>query len=53
LVVAEPCIHGIRVAWFQESLGGDLMRGAAIGDLQERGSPLADVGAWVVVAQPK
>src|SRR5215831_16050698 len=49
----EPCINGIRVAWFQEPLGGDIMRGATVGDLQERGPALADVGALVVIAQPK
>ena len=40
------------IAWSQETLRGDIMRGAAVGDLQERGPSLADVGALVVVAQP-
>src|SRR5262249_51983369 len=50
LVVPEPCIHGIGVAWLQEPPCGDVMGGLAVGDLQQRGSPLADVGPPVVVA---
>jgi hypothetical protein len=53
LVAVEPSIHGIGVAWLQEAVLGDVMRGLAPGDLQDGGAALADVGAWVVVAEPK
>jgi hypothetical protein len=50
LIATEPRIHGIRIAWLQEPTRGDVMGGLAVGDLQQRGPPLADVGASVVVA---
>jgi hypothetical protein len=53
LVVIRPCVHGIGVAWLQEPGGGHAMGGLAVGDLQEGGASLADLGTRVVVAQPK
>ena len=53
LVAIEPGIHGIGIAWLQEPARGDLMGSLAVGDLQERGAPLADIGTRVVVAQLK
>ena len=53
VVATQPCIHGIGIAWFQEPGAGHAMGGLPLGDLQEGGAALPDVGAWVVVAQPK
>jgi hypothetical protein len=53
LVVIQPCVHGIGVARLQEPGGGHAMGGLAVGDLQEGGASLADIGTRVVVAQPK
>jgi hypothetical protein len=53
LVPAQPRIHGIRVAWFQEPMSGHAMGGLALGDLEHRGATLPGVGAIVVVTQPK
>ncbi len=53
LVPVKPCIHGIRIAWFQESARGDLMGSLAVRDLQKRGSPFTDKGTGVVVTQLK
>src|SRR5215831_14102751 len=53
LGAAQPSRHGIGVAWLQEPGAGHAMGGLPLGDLQEGGAALADVGAWVVVAQLK
>jgi hypothetical protein len=53
LVAAQPCRHGIGVARLQEPGPGPAMRGEPLGDLQDGGVALPEVGAWVVVAQPK
>ena len=36
LEAVQPCIHGIGIAWLQESGDGHVMGGLAVGDLQER-----------------
>src|SRR5262249_16395973 len=53
LVAAQPSIHGIGVAWLQEPGAGHAMGGLPLGDLQDGGAALPDVGAWVVVSEPK
>src|SRR5262249_32833406 len=53
LVAAQPRIHGIGVARLQEPGLGHAMGGGPLGDLQDGGAALADVGARVVVAQLK
>src|SRR5215467_5496859 len=53
LVAVQPGIDGVRVAPLQEPGLGHAMRGLSLGDLQDGGAALADVGARVVVAQPK
>jgi hypothetical protein len=53
LVAVQPGIEGIRVARLQEPGSGQAMGGLPLGDRQEGGAPLADVGARVVVAQLK
>src|SRR5262245_23406206 len=52
-VAAQPRIHGIGVAGPQQPGAGHAMGGGPLGDLEEGGAALADVGPWVVVAQPK
>jgi hypothetical protein len=53
LVVADPCIHGIGIAWLEEPGPGHAMGGLTVGDLQDGGGPLADIGARVMVAHLK
>ncbi len=53
LVAVQPGIDGIGVAPLQEPGLGHAMGGLSLGDLQEGGAALADVGARVVVAQLK
>ena len=52
-VAVEPRIHGIGVARLQEPGLGHAMGGLPLGDLQDGAAALPDVGAGVVVAQPK
>ena len=49
----EPGVEGVGVAWLQQAPSGHAMRGLPLGDLQEGGGTLANVGAIVVVAQLK
>jgi hypothetical protein len=53
LVAIQPRIHGIGVARLKEPGAGHAMGGGPLGDLEDGGAALADVGAWVVVAEPK
>jgi hypothetical protein len=53
LVQVEPGVEGVGVAGLQQPVLGDPMRRIAVGDLQQGGSALADVGAGIVVAQLK
>jgi hypothetical protein len=50
LVVIQPRIHGIGIAWLQEPLGGHVMGGLAVSDLEDGGPPFPDIGARVMVA---
>ncbi len=50
LVAAQPRVHGIGVAWLQEPGSGHAMGGLPLGDLEDGGATLADIGALVVVA---
>jgi hypothetical protein len=49
----EPGVEGVRVARLQQALSGHAMRGLPLGDLQDGGGALANVGAIIVVAQLK
>src|SRR5262245_16085567 len=50
LVAVEPGVDGVGVAGAEQAVARDGMRGEAGGDFDQGGTPLADVGAWVVVA---
>ena len=53
LVAIQPRIHGIGVTRPQEPGAGDPMGRGPLGDLEDGGTALADVGSRVVVAEPK
>jgi hypothetical protein len=50
-LVGQPGVDGIGIARLQPALAGDGMCRHPIGDLQHRGTALAHVRLWVVVAR--
>jgi hypothetical protein len=49
LIVIEPGVDGVGVAAAEQAGAGDGMGGGAVGDLEQRGGALADVGLGVVI----
>jgi hypothetical protein len=49
LVAVEPVVDGVRVPKLEQAVAGDGVRGVAGGDLEQGGTPLADVGSRIVV----
>src|SRR5712691_5580602 len=49
LVVRQPRVHRVGAPPFQQPVASDPVGGFALGDLQQRGTPLPHVGARVVV----
>src|SRR5262249_36544983 len=49
-VVVEPGVDGVGVAAAEQAGVGHGIRGVAVGDLEQGGGALADVGLGVVVA---
>jgi hypothetical protein len=49
-IAIQPGVERVGIAWFQEALAGDGMRGRPVCDLQRGGAALAHIGARVVVA---
>jgi hypothetical protein len=53
VVQVEPGVEGVGVAGLQQAVLGHAMGRIAVGDLQQGGPALADVGSGIVVAQLK
>src|SRR6516162_6194719 len=53
LVIVEPGVNGVGVAVAQQAGVGHGIRRVAVGDLEQGGTALADVGLGVVVAMGK
>jgi hypothetical protein len=52
LVAVQPGIDRIRVSWLQEPVPGNRVRAHAIGDLQQGGTALPDLGMRMVIPFP-
>jgi hypothetical protein len=50
LIAAQPGVDRVGVAWAEQASTGDGMGSAAVGDLEQCGAALADVGLGIVVA---
>src|SRR5262245_47291305 len=49
-VVVQPAVDCIRVARLQQAVTGDSVGREPIGDFQYRGTALANIGSWIVIA---